>query len=343
MRRVKDVRTALQRLPLGLKETYDRIISNVSEVNRDILWQTLRWLSLNLSPMTIEELWEGIAIDVDSGDLDEDALLSRPEDVVEICGPLVRMSRSDSCISLAHLSVKEYFLASTLGSGKAKPSLTSRVAELHEEVALECLHYLSSAEFCSGPTDSEAAFDDRLARHPFLDYAARMWAYHALEAGQTDRVVASAMRFFASASRRSFMSWIQVLNADVAWDSYPRFATPLYYTASFGLDRIVSALILAHADVDEPGSRYGGTPLHGAVFREHVGVAGLLLAAGADPNIADDDEIYPLHTAAGWGDLQVIDVLLGAGARKTVTCRGETPYDWAVESNFPQAQELLLG
>ncbi len=68
------------------------------------------------------------------------------------------------------------------------------------------------------------------------------------------------------------MSWVQDLNADYSfkYNLYPQHATSLYYAASFCLDHIVNALIENGAVLDAPGSRFGGTALHGAVLRCHV-------------------------------------------------------------------------
>ena len=85
----------------------------------------------------------------------------------------------------------------------------------------------------------------------------------------------------------------QVLNADynVKWDVYPRHATSLYYAASFGLAEIVEALIGTGAELNAPGSRFGGTALHAAALREHIPVMKLLLEAGSDPGRADFNHV----------------------------------------------------
>jgi ankyrin repeat protein len=138
-------------------------------------------------------------------------------------------------------------------------------------------------------------------------------------------------RFFAAESREVFMSWIQVLNSNwiFKWNEYPRHATPLYYAASFGLVDVVEELMKGGADLDAPGSRFGGTALHGATLRQHVPIMKLLLKAGAAPSRAGFNRVTPLHTAVVYGNAEVIGLLLEFGAAKDATdTLGETLYNW---------------
>ena len=85
-------------------------------------------------------------------------------------------------------------------------------------------------------------------------------------------------------------------------------------------------LIQAKVDLNEPGSRFGGTALHAAVIRYHTDVIQLLLEAGADPNKADFNRATPFLTTAihGKGDLVVF--LLRCGANKEAVDEiGEMP------------------
>lgn len=76
----------------------------------------------------------------------------------------------------------------------------------------------------------------------------------------------------------------------------------------------VRLLLKSGADAGLAGMRWGRTPLHWAAQFGREKVAGLLLAAGADPNACDEDGKTPLHLAAlqGWTD--VYELLFRAGA-----------------------------
>lgn len=103
-------------------------------------------------------------------------------------------------------------------------------------------------------------------------------------------------------------------------------------------------IIKTEIDINAPGSRFGGTALHGATLREHTGIMKELLEAGANPSQADFNLITPLHTASRIGNGQVVKLLLDYGASKTVPdSLGETPYDWAIKSDQDISQKLLNG
>jgi ankyrin repeat protein len=65
------------------------------------------------------------------------------------------------------------------------------------------------------------------------------------------------------------------------------------------------------------------TLLNWAAQEGRDAVLAVLLAGGADPNRADDDErVRPLHTAAGEGHVRLVRRLLRAGAKPNVMARG---------------------
>jgi len=61
-----------------------------------------------------------------------------------------------------------------------------------------------------------------------------------------------------------------------------------------------------------------GDPLFLAVFNNHIDAVPLLLAAGADPNVRDDEGDSPLRFCAEKGYLEMARLLLLCGANKTM-------------------------
>jgi ankyrin repeat protein len=81
----------------------------------------------------------------------------------------------------------------------------------------------------------------------------------------------------------------------------------------------------ANADAD------GWTPLHWAADEGYVDVVELLITAGADVNARDNDGWTPLHVAAYKGHAAVAEVLLAVGADPNKhNAGGWTPYHFAL-------------
>lgn len=74
----------------------------------------------------------------------------------------------------------------------------------------------------------------------------------------------------------------------------------------------------------------GETPLHMAAYGSDIGVIESLLLNGADPNAVDSDGNTPLHLAVGWEDVYSVKQLLAFGANVAVTNRyGRSPVNLA--------------
>lgn len=337
----------MNQLPKGLNETYANILKRTHEEDIELLRRVLLWVSFTVLPLTIEELQEAVAVEAGMIGLDdvEESRLHNPKFILSLGGSLLSVSDKGH-VKLAHLSVKDYLLSSDI---KRRPDVSIFALSLEEasqELAVNCLTYLSLDSLACGPSETTDDWAERLARHPLLKHAAKAWTYYFRAAGSTLKLNSIVSNFFSVKSQESFMSWVQVLNSNwiFKWNQYPRHATPLYYAASFGLGEIVDDLIQSGVDLNAPGSRFGGTALHGATLREHTSVMKSLLKAGANPSQADFNLITPLHTAVRIGNVEVIMLLLEFGASKTATdSLGETPYDWAMKAGQEVSQKLLRG
>jgi hypothetical protein len=78
----------------------------------------------------------------------------------------------------------------------------------------------------------------------------------------------------------------------------------------------IAGLIKAGVWLDETDE--GETALHWAVSRQHTEIVTMLLDAGANPNVPDNDGFTPLHDVAEMGDCPpartMLNALLAAGA-----------------------------
>lgn len=323
----------------------------------------LEWLCFSFEPLSLSELHEVLAIERGAARIDEEARLCSPMDILALGNSLFELSSSGK-ICLAHLSVRDYLLSTECQSDPVVDHFRFTAEMSHRNLALISLTYILLDDLQEGPAQTLESYLERLNRFPFLKAAASAWPYHAkavLSPDPTEDHDASnsaneelsrvIIELFSTERRGNFMAWVQVLNAtyNFKWDIYPRHATAIYYAASFGLDTIVQKLISSAEfntrDLNAPGSRYGGTPIHAAAYREHAATVRVLLGAGADASRSDFNGVTPLHSAASTGDLAVIRMLLTDpsldGATNVTDHQGETPYDWARLAGRAEATELL--
>ncbi|KAJ4051592.1 hypothetical protein NW758_003932 [Fusarium oxysporum] len=359
LKTMKDIREALKTLPKGLHETYENILVKIPSGTIRIVRQLLQWLVCTVSPLSLTELHESLAIEPNMDHIcEEAALLISPEDIQDLCGNLIVVTAKGN-VMLAHLSVKDYLLSVAIKRSRASIFAFSE-SEANIQNALSCLTYLSFADFRSGPAGSADDFESRLLRYPFLYHASIWWAAYVRNANLfSEELSNKALRFFSPSCRTIFMSWVQVIcsrpmfgnkreytsaikERKLCWNAYPRQATSLYYAASFGLEYCVRALLSQGAEIDAEGGRLGATAFHAAALRGHVNVMDMLFAEGADPNRTDVIKMAPLHSAALAGNVEVIKRLLKQGADPCAKDEyGSTPYDLAYSMGHTDALNHL--
>lgn len=164
----------------------------------------------------------------------------------------------------------------------------------------------------------------------------------------------------------------RLLGEGVDVDSNSPLGTPLAIAVRAGHAEAVDLLIKHKADVEVESVL--GRPLQISVVRDRVRITGLLLQAGADPNVGkrslplataagrgqvaivemllaygaepdaapDEDRILALHEAAVNGHSRIVKLLLASGAdANALTARHETALHFAVFHDYPQIAALL--
>jgi ankyrin repeat protein len=138
---------------------------------------------------------------------------------------------------------------------------------------------------------------------------------------QTDDLGETALTWAAALGHTPIVKDLLAAGADVEKRGRYFGETPLLLAAA-GARRGIVSLLAVHADVDARAAD-GATPLLRAlnpaadsdpVVRKVAPVVDVLLAADADPNLADQAGNTPLMAAAGLGDVSLVQRLLDAGA-----------------------------
>jgi ankyrin repeat protein len=121
--------------------------------------------------------------------------------------------------------------------------------------------------------------------------------------------------------------------------------TPLQLAAFFGHPAAVRLLVDRGADVRAVSANPSRLQaLHSAAAGGHTEIAGLLLAAGADPNARQRGGFTPLMAAAAGGDEPLVDVLIDGGADPTARGDdGKTAADLAADRAHGALSERLRG
>ena len=293
-RTAKAVREALKTLPESLQASYEAILSRISKDDREIVRSALFWLCFSVRPLSLAELNEAVMLDDDQTFVGDDTRLSQDDVILRLCQGLIEVQGDatqdydllgqPTMLVLGHSSVKTYLTSSDILTSHA--SFFAFHPHNGDGILMrKCLQYLSLTHFRPGYIDSASDLADLQTEYPLLHYSAYYWALHAASTVPTASEKDLILRFLATKQMPNggnFALWVQLLIFDVDRESVER-TQPLYYAASFGLTAVVATILGTEGvDIDAPGGRFGSTPLFVACWREHLDVARLLLAAGAE-------------------------------------------------------------
>jgi uncharacterized protein len=132
--------------------------------------------------------------------------------------------------------------------------------------------------------------------------------------------------------------------SEKAHDAFaPDGFTPLGLAAYFGHSEAVARLLAAGADPNVASQNdVSAAPLHSALARGHKEIARQLVQAGADVDAPGPEGSVPLHYVADRGDVETAKFLLDRNAKRDVArSDGKLPAEVAEEKGFLELGELL--
>ena len=194
--------------------------------------RNLTLLCFSSRPLTVQELTDGIAVDLHQpAGLNPQRRLQDGDDLREICPGLIdigvekddeRQSESDEytdigevrqTVRIAHFSVQEYLESPRIKRQNAVLFVLDSAAP-HAEIAQICLVYLLEPELFSGILDQT-----KLIEFPLAHFAALFWYHHYKNAtSMISRLDHLIVELFPK-RQDSFYTWVKLFNPDNPWDT----------------------------------------------------------------------------------------------------------------------------
>jgi hypothetical protein len=348
------VRRTLDELPESLDETYERVLKEIKKPNRDHARRLLQCLVVAIRPLQVEELVEVLAVDFDTADGipklnpkwrwedEEQALLAS-------CSSLIVIVKSGESrvVQFSHFSVREFLTSTRLASSSGEISRYHIALEpAHTILAQACMSILLRSDDRDEQSDNDVGKDSPLAR-----YAAKHWVAHA-QFEHVSSHLRSSMESLFDLDKPYFAAWLKLYDIDTPSPAYSTFyvftddergASPLYYAALCGFQDLVENLIVKYPQHVNASGGWYVTPLVAALAGKHFQTAELLRLNGADPNVQCLFGNTPLHSAACYGDVEMVQVLVNLEADVNIrNNRGRSPLDCASMNSSDDARGEIM-
>lgn len=140
------IRQTLRDLPIGLVQTYERILLKIGKVplpKQKIALRAFKWIVCSRRPMRADELQEAVAFDGFDHFWDKDKIPDK-DLMIETCRGLLVRDKEDGAVRFAHYTVQQYLLsAPAIGT---RFQISSR-SEAEAYVGEVCVTYLSFSDF----------------------------------------------------------------------------------------------------------------------------------------------------------------------------------------------------
>ncbi|UDD57560.1 hypothetical protein AFCA_005062 [Aspergillus flavus] len=215
---------SLETIPKTLEETYQRILHDIPEDEKEDARSILTWLSFSLEPLRLETVAAVVGF-------------PHPEDVVGTCTTyLVTVSPSNGTIKLAHFSVKEFLVVS---ESIHWYQLTKNGG--HMDIANRALDVLLDK--------TEVLTQGAVHDLPLLKYAAAHWSGHFSELTDSDAkfrdLEKKIHRLFEE--RIVYLNWRRVARGNFRLSSWDRgndaVEPPIYLACEMGMQGVVERLL----------------------------------------------------------------------------------------------------
>ncbi|KAI3573631.1 ankyrin repeat-containing domain protein [Fusarium oxysporum f. sp. albedinis] len=302
----------LESLPRTLDETYERMLSNIPSSSKDYARQMLTLLCCAKRPLSVAELIDGIAVQLDGTPrFNPKRNLKDVDAIQQVCPGFTELevnpTTGETTVRIAHFSVREYLGSEQIRNSKDAALFSVRQEQADAQMARICLTALLEPRLAASGSASSRLQQDNFA---LAHYAARYWPGHfrdGLENAQTDVQV---LRLF---KRREglFEKWVAIWNVDEPAGEAPlgKIAAPLYYASLLGLESIVPLLLDVTAVAALPPTGYYGSALQAASADGHDKTV-QLIENNADVNAEGGRYGSALRAASAGGHYKIVQLLI---------------------------------
>ena len=364
-------------LPETLDETYDRILCKIDPLFKREVLHILQWLTCSLRPLSLHEVAEVVAFDVDSDEkFNDENRLAEPEDVLNICSSLVISIETDSgddevvnmepdsdddqnnikadniratstskpkvtMVRLAHFSVKEYLVSDRIRTGSAAFFSNEEASNaVIGAIGLSCLQLYDEVLF---PSSKEFSTEFPLAK-----YTAGFWHDHLSAIISTAYLSLRPLPSELLLSKEKMRNWIALhdLDSDIGDTeelSENSLGSPLYYAVLTGLKSLVEALIQLQEDKDGQVEVTKASKVKppdtddGSATLQYMGKDASVNATGGVLHT-------PLQAASWLGNMDIVQLLINQGADSNIYggCEDGSALSAAAQKGHLDIMKLLL-
>ena len=352
----RNLRGILEKLPKTLDETYERVLKDMDEDNRDHARRLLHCIAVAIRPLRVIELAEILAFDFDGAvggipkfhadwrSKDQEwAVLSTCSSLITVVDSLVDDFGKCRVVQFSHFSVKEFLISDRLASSAGDVSRYHIVPGFaHTILAQSCLGFLLHLDI---PTNDDEETDNRF---PLARYAAEYWVEHAQFEDVTSHVK-DGMRSLFDPDKHHLEAWLETYNIDDIQGVLHFLPNSLYYAALCGFRDLVEHLVATHPWLINFFCGNYAYPVLAALSKKHIWVAEFLLQHGSEVDTSARNGMTLLQMSVDpdlfeRGDMvEAASFLLGHGAGVNFPGFGlSTPLHRATEcTNFEMVQLLL--
>ncbi|KAF9228827.1 hypothetical protein BS17DRAFT_212555 [Gyrodon lividus] len=139
---VEQIQTILESLPIGLDETYERILVMID--GKEFEWRLIRsalvWLVASLRPLRLSDIIEALKIDLEKQTFNDDIGPMNGTVLLDACRSLLTYNEETGTVTLSHFSVKEYLTGELIRTKLSRYYIDLRDA--HEQLARVCIQYM---------------------------------------------------------------------------------------------------------------------------------------------------------------------------------------------------------